>query len=255
MHNSACAWHARARACISASASMRTWMQGAEGENRRRLEMRKLVSRFITSFALTQATRSYRFLVRCQLALPRAHLSLGSKSSLEDFTSVADEIVTKVHRLYSSCNPALVVQRCVRGHLGRRFFRRYRIRVMMPTVALQRWYSCREIREWKARQSVFSMVSDDENAADIRMLPLSSDTVAFENLESPSDLYFLPQDIARLKSLLRTVSKIFPKGALPNLQVSNLVLLDVGHGSISRWIPYFHVLVKREYRQRPLGKG
>ena len=192
--------------------------------------------------------------MRCQLTLPRTHLSLGSNSSVQEFTSVTDETLARAHRLYSFCNPALVVQRCVRGHFGRQYFRKYRIRVMMPTLSLQRWYSSRTIRFWKAQQSEFAMIADDVNT-EIRMLPLSGDRGVFENLASASDLYFLPSDIARLRSLLDTISHIFPGNMLPLLQVSNLVLLDHGPGNITQWIPYFHVLVKREHRQRSLHKG
>jgi hypothetical protein len=209
----------------------------------------------IVFFSLTQATCPGRFLMRSQLTLPRTHLSLGSNSSVQDFTSVIDETLARAHRLYSFCNPALVVQRCVRGHFGRRYFRKHRIRVMMPTLSLQRWYSCRAIRFWKAQQADFAVIADDNVNTEIRMLPFSGDRVVFENLASASDLYFLPSDVARLRSLLDTISQIFPGNMLPQLEVSNLVLLNHGPGNITQWIPYFHVLVKREHRQRSLHKG
>ena len=91
--------------------------------------------------------------------------------------------------------------------------------------------------------------------AAIKALPESSDTMIYENLAAPTDLYFLPEDILRLQSLLQTIESIFPEGMFPTLAVSNLVVLDIGAGPVECWVPYFRVLVKREYRLRPFEKG
>ena len=86
-------------------------------------------------------------------------------------------------------------------------------------------------------------------------LPLSSDGAIYENVWSSSDLYFLPEDVLKLESILLAVKFIFPEGMRPILQVSNLVLYQATGGSISHWVPYFRVTAKREFRKRSLGQG
>ena len=207
--------------------------------------------------------------------LPMAYLSLSHRSTVCEFISVKDELVATVHRLYSFCNPALIIQRCLRGHFGRRYFRKYRIRIMMPTVVLQHWMYRRFVARVRlldlempatnhasaqipsvvsAESLCTSSISDSIRAA-IMALPLSKDTAVYDNLGAASDLYFVPDDTVRLQSLLENVRSIFPEGMFPTLLVSNLVLHAVGSASIAHWIPYFQVLVTQEYRERTLAQG
>ena len=197
--------------------------------------------------------------MRCRLSLPTTYLTLGTSSPPEDFKSVQEETLSSIHRLYSACNPALVVQRCLRGHYGRKHYRKYRIRIMMPTVVLQRMVYAKRISKQLALLSSQGASNSKISslAADriLEGLPLSSDGAIYENVWSSSDLYFLPEDVLKIESILLAVKFIFPEGMRPSIQVSNLVLYQATGGSISHWVPYFRVTAKREFRTRSLGQG
>ena len=206
-----------------------------------------------------------RFLVRCSLSLPIAYRTLSSTALPDRFRHVQDELIATAHRLYSFCNPALVVQRCMRGHFGRKLFRKCRIQFIIPTVALQRWLRRQRMNSGFMVQGYRSeecRVTDQQKnpgspEADriLGTLPRSSDGRVYSNLAGASDLYFLPDDVVRVRLLLRTVENIFSIGKLPTLEVSNLTLHRAGPGSIAHLIPFFHVVIKREYRERPISKA
>ena len=194
-----------------------------------------------------------KFLMRCKLNLPMIFTTLNSNSTPADFARARDETVSAVHALYAACNPGLVIQRCLRGHWGRKHFRKYRIQIMMPTVAMQRMIHAKRIsRQLSELLEQPAEQTEEEVKSVLRGLQFASDGSVYENQLSPSDLYFLPEDVVEMVRILKAVRPIFPDGMFPILQASNLVLHRSSGGTIARWVPFFQVIVSREFRQRSI---
>lgn len=175
-------------------------------------------------------------------------------SSTEHFVESKQSALSSIHEIYARCNPAVAVQRCWRGYCSRIFFRRYRIRIMMPTLAIQRmlfrsWFQ----RETQKRGALNSGAATDQSLSD---LPLTEDDAIYATPHRQTDLYFLPFDLIKIRGLVNLVHRIFPDGMAPKLELSNLVLHEAPKegDSTERRLPYFRVLATREHRHRPLEK-
>ena len=193
-----------------------------------------------------------------KLLLPMTYHILSSSSSLNSFNMIHVDTVEVAHRLFACCNPVLVLQRCMRGHWSRKYFRKYRIKLIMATISLQRWLYRRNGFMQNLSQKLVELMHTCHTTADfaLQALPFSTDGVLYENLIEGvgNDMYFLPNDILRLQEVL-TSFKTMSAGVLPQLYISNLVLQSVNAGTIWQWVPYFPLQARREYRDRPRDKG
>ena len=193
-----------------------------------------------------------RFLMRCRLASPYRPMPLSMNSTAKRFEESKQQALVSIHKMYARCNPAIAVQRCLRGHFGRIRFRKDRIQVMMPTLVLQRML----FRKWVQRETQKNGVLLSGAATDQALLglPLAEDGAIFTTPHRQTDLYFLPIDVARIQGLLIFVNRFFPDGMAPTLELSNLVLHHAPSkgASTKHRLPYFRVLATREYRQRKL---
>jgi len=232
----------------------KTWTQD-QAENEFKISLLRARNPCVQGRELMAGWALKRLLMKCRLSLPARQLDLSINSHAERFRECKNQALSSVHRQWASCNPALNVQRCVRGHLGRKAFFKYRIRIMMPTLVIQRLLFRRRMAREIFNIGLRSQALTSQANRALLDLPLCDDAMLFDSPHRQTGLYFLPNDVARIQLLIQHSARNFPDVMAPVLELSNIVLYDVGASSSLLQLPYFRVVAKRESRQRQLEKS